>query len=463
MTFETDDIERDDIEKESRGGDSSEGSGNVERSSAYRDSEKSGDKSQDDGGGQVEQKRETNDDIERQKESEKHKCHGNIDESSTYRQKGADQPKEKFEFNSDKITPEGKEQVRDELFSKMEEQGSFNPDEIDKVTITGHASPEGSKEYNQALSERRAEAVKEYLVDEVGIDPDKIDIVGEGEQRAISDGVKDGQDDYRYRTADIEVKATPRERGICDVPKVDTIRREFEPKGVDKPQEKAPRGGVYDHDIGQSREATLQEEKERQLEDRIAEIDEKIEADPYVAFADICDAFAETATADEYEHKINYRYTPEIRKKIGKFKDLKEINVSPKKSEKEKEVAENVVKKLFQDFGDKLIGKVVGGPLMTGKAVLEAVLSIKAHFKFEGWRNRADEGAQAELREYASTHIIKKFAVGLEKMNRNFWGAKERIYFRLLQIYKEGKKRKAQYNSERDKLYEEKRKLSGCR
>lgn len=54
------------------------------------------------------------------------------------------------------------------------------------ITIEGHASSDGSSGFNQALSEKRAEAVKDYLVSK-GISADRISTVGYGETRLIGD------------------------------------------------------------------------------------------------------------------------------------------------------------------------------------------------------------------------------------------------------------------------------------
>lgn len=49
-----------------------------------------------------------------------------------------------------------------------------------KVTVTGYASPEGGKGYNQKLSERRADAVKNMLIKKYGIDASRISAQGCG-------------------------------------------------------------------------------------------------------------------------------------------------------------------------------------------------------------------------------------------------------------------------------------------
>lgn len=60
-----------------------------------------------------------------------------------------------------------------------------NPDQT--ITIEGHTDWIGTEEYNQGLSERRANAVKEKLVDEYGIDPGRLDTRGYGESRPVAD------------------------------------------------------------------------------------------------------------------------------------------------------------------------------------------------------------------------------------------------------------------------------------
>jgi OOP family OmpA-OmpF porin len=61
---------------------------------------------------------------------------------------------------------------------------SANPS--NPLTIEGHTDSIGSTQYNQRLSERRANAVRKYLI-EKGISSSRIRIVGYGEQRPIAD------------------------------------------------------------------------------------------------------------------------------------------------------------------------------------------------------------------------------------------------------------------------------------
>ena len=53
------------------------------------------------------------------------------------------------------------------------------------IEVGGHTDTRGSEEYNQRLSERRAEAVKNELISN-GVLPDRIKAVGYGESRPIS-------------------------------------------------------------------------------------------------------------------------------------------------------------------------------------------------------------------------------------------------------------------------------------
>ena len=67
-----------------------------------------------------------------------------------------------------------------------------------KVSIEGHTDDRGSEKYNQALSERRAAAVKDYIVKKGGAEAGKIKSVGYGETKPIADNkTKKGQFENR--------------------------------------------------------------------------------------------------------------------------------------------------------------------------------------------------------------------------------------------------------------------------
>jgi peptidoglycan-associated lipoprotein len=53
-----------------------------------------------------------------------------------------------------------------------------------RVSVEGHADSRGTNEYNLALGERRANAVKEYLVG-LGITTDRMVVVSKGEESPL--------------------------------------------------------------------------------------------------------------------------------------------------------------------------------------------------------------------------------------------------------------------------------------
>ena len=55
-----------------------------------------------------------------------------------------------------------------------------------KVTVEGHTCAHGSEKYNMRLGERRAQAVKEFLVKEGGIDEARMTTISYGETRLLN-------------------------------------------------------------------------------------------------------------------------------------------------------------------------------------------------------------------------------------------------------------------------------------
>ncbi|WP_111656865.1 OmpA family protein [Isoalcanivorax indicus] len=56
-----------------------------------------------------------------------------------------------------------------------------------RVTLEGHTCTMGPEEYNQRLSERRAENAKRLLVDQEGIAENRVEVVGKGEHEPVAD------------------------------------------------------------------------------------------------------------------------------------------------------------------------------------------------------------------------------------------------------------------------------------
>lgn len=77
------------------------------------------------------------------------------------------------------------------------------------ILVAGHADSRGSEEYNQKLSERRADSVKDYLMLN-GVERYRIDAVGYGEMRPrASNETPEGR--QLNRRVEIQVKAKPQE------------------------------------------------------------------------------------------------------------------------------------------------------------------------------------------------------------------------------------------------------------
>jgi peptidoglycan-associated lipoprotein len=79
-----------------------------------------------------------------------------------------------------------------------------------KITIEGFADPAGSQHYNLALSQRRADAVRDYLSSK-GLDMSVIKTVGYGKTRLVNPGASHddtGAQENRRVTFVIETKST---------------------------------------------------------------------------------------------------------------------------------------------------------------------------------------------------------------------------------------------------------------
>lgn len=72
------------------------------------------------------------------------------------------------------------------------------------ISVEGHTDSVGKDKYNQALSERRAAAVKKYLVENSAATADKVKSVGYGESRPIADN-KTAKGKFENRRVEILV------------------------------------------------------------------------------------------------------------------------------------------------------------------------------------------------------------------------------------------------------------------
>ena len=106
-----------------------------------------------------------------------------------------------FDFDKSEIKPAGQAAL-DEVVRKLSLAGAT----LGLIVSTGHTDNTGSREYNIELSQRRAEAVKAYLIGQ-GIDANNIKTAALGESQPIADNATaEGRAENRH--VEIEVTST---------------------------------------------------------------------------------------------------------------------------------------------------------------------------------------------------------------------------------------------------------------
>ena len=104
-----------------------------------------------------------------------------------------------FDFDKSVLKPEGKAKL-DDLVGKM---GGIN---LEVVIAVGHTDAIGGDSYNQKLSVKRAEAVKNYLTSK-GIEKNRVYTEGKGEKQPVADN-KTTEGRAKNRRVEIEVVGT---------------------------------------------------------------------------------------------------------------------------------------------------------------------------------------------------------------------------------------------------------------
>ena len=104
-----------------------------------------------------------------------------------------------FDFDKSVVKPEGKAKL-DDLASKV---SGIN---LEVVIAVGHTDSVGSGTYNQALSVRRAEAVKAYLVSK-GIESNRVYTEGKGLTQPVADNAT-SEGRAKNRRVEVEVVGT---------------------------------------------------------------------------------------------------------------------------------------------------------------------------------------------------------------------------------------------------------------
>jgi OOP family OmpA-OmpF porin len=104
-----------------------------------------------------------------------------------------------FDSGKSVVKADGKAKL-DDLTSKVK---AIN---LEVIIAVGHTDSDGSDAYNQALSVKRAEAVKAYLVSK-GIEKNRVYTEGKGEKQPVADNkTKEGK--TKNRRVEIEVVGT---------------------------------------------------------------------------------------------------------------------------------------------------------------------------------------------------------------------------------------------------------------
>jgi hypothetical protein len=167
---------------------------------------------------------------------------GGMDEPATSGQVSPGLYRVFFGFDEATLTPDGR-QVVAQAAEEYRRTGQA------RISVTGHADTSGPADYNQGLSERRAEAVASELV-RLGVPSSAIITVGQGESNPLvptGDGVREP----RNRRVEIELPQAPAEPAPAPVAAAPEPAPPMEE--VEQPKRFAfTLGPVYGHNFGES-------------------------------------------------------------------------------------------------------------------------------------------------------------------------------------------------------------------
>lgn len=110
-----------------------------------------------------------------------------------------------FDFDKAVLKPEGKQAIQ-QLAQDLNSRGA----NVQKITVVGNTDSKGSDAYNQKLSERRAAAVGNYMI-ENGVPASLIEAYGNGERNPVADNAT-AEGRAQNRRVDIAVD------GVVEVP-----------------------------------------------------------------------------------------------------------------------------------------------------------------------------------------------------------------------------------------------------
>jgi outer membrane protein OmpA-like peptidoglycan-associated protein len=116
-----------------------------------------------------------------------------------------------FPFNSADLTPDTREKL-DRVAKALTDPSTVKLG----IVISGHTDARGAADYNQLLSERRAQAVRQFLVTERGIDPQRLVAKGHGKSQPLLPSDPNNDLNRRvqfqnssYATASVPAPASP--------------------------------------------------------------------------------------------------------------------------------------------------------------------------------------------------------------------------------------------------------------
>ena len=122
-----------------------------------------------------------------------------------------------FDFDKSTLRASAREEL-DPLANSLRDS---NDGRLDSIVITGHTDPIGTERYNQALSERRANAVMQYLV-AAGIPAEKMTAVGKGKMEPSGQTEQCKGKKFRNK-AERNACYQPDRRVELDITKVKTV------------------------------------------------------------------------------------------------------------------------------------------------------------------------------------------------------------------------------------------------
>lgn len=100
--------------------------------------------------------------------------------------------------------------VKDEFAAEVQKVAEFMNQYLNtQVTVEGHTDNVGSPTYNKALSQRRADSVRDVLINRFNIAPERVKAVGFGEEKpVVSNETNEGRAKNRRVVAEISTDVT---------------------------------------------------------------------------------------------------------------------------------------------------------------------------------------------------------------------------------------------------------------